>query len=120
MMNENEEFKAPDWVAKQPIEEPTEGPTRSQRRLMTVVLFLVIPLFLFLGWFEFGRAQEGNWRAWVYTFEWPLFAILAFYLWRKLMRGGKLRIPTPKDMGITDEENLNISDLDNRSKDEKN
>ena len=101
-MNNEEEFKAPDWVSKQPIEEPSEGPTKGQRTLMTIVLFVVIPLFLFLGWFEFGRAQEGNWRAWVYTFEWPLFALLAFYLWRKLMSGGKLKIPTPKDLGINE------------------
>ena len=109
-----EEFKAPDWVANQPIEEPQEGPTKNQKVIMTTVLVLVIPLFLFLGWFEFGRAQEGNWRAWVYTFEWPLFAVLAFYLWRKLMRDGKIKIPTPKDLGI----GLDVEKLDNE-KDEQ-
>ena len=102
-MSDSEEFKAPDWVANQPIAVPQEGPTKNQRIFMTIVLVVVIPLFLFLGYFEFGRAQEGNWRAWVYTFEWPFFAILAIYLWRKLMSGGKFKIPTPKDMGFTDE-----------------
>lgn len=100
----DEEFKAPDWVRNQPIEEPNEGPTKKQRFWLTFTLFVTIPLFLFLGWFEFGRAQQGNWRAWVYTFEWPLFAVLAIYLWRKLMSGGKFKIPTPKDMGIEEEE----------------
>ena len=95
-----EEFKAPDWVSEQPIEEPSEGPTKNQKVFMTVALVVVIPLFLFLGWFEFGRAQQGNWRAWVYTFEWPFFAVLAIYLWRKLMGGGKFKIPTPKDLGF--------------------
>ena len=99
----NEEFQAPDWVRSQPIQEPTDGPTNKQRFWLTFTLIVVIPLFLFLGWFEFGRAQQGNWRAWVYTFEWPLFALLAIYLWRKLMTGGKFKIPTPKDMGIDEE-----------------
>jgi hypothetical protein len=103
-MSNNEEFKAPDWVADQPIEEPNEGPTKGQRIAMTATLIFVIPLFLFLGWFEFGRAQSGNWRAWVYTFEWPFFAILAIYLWRKLMSGHKFKIPTPKDMGFEEED----------------
>jgi len=102
-MNE-EEFKAPDWVKNQPIEEPTEGPTKRQRFWLTFTLIVMIPLFLFLGWFEFGRAEQGNWRAWVYTFEWPLFAVLAIYLWRKLMAGEKFKIPTPKDMGIEEED----------------
>ena len=105
----DEEFKAPDWVANQPIEEAKEGPTKVQRFWLTFTLVVVIPLFLFLGWYEFGRAQQGNWRAWVYTFEWPLFAVLAFYLWRKLMREGKLRIPTPKDYGITETDNKDQS-----------
>lgn len=109
-MNNSEEFKAPDWVANQPIEEPQEGPTKNQRIFMTFVLVVVIPLFLFLGYFEFGRAQQGNWRAWVYTFEWPFFAILAIYLWRKLMGGGKFKIPTPKDMGFEDEPDQNKKD----------
>lgn len=103
MTDQEEFFKAPDWVANQPIQESQEGPTKGQRQLLTVVLVVVIPLFLFLGWFEFGRAQQGNWRAWVYTFEWPFFAILAFYLWRKLMNGGKFKIPTPKDLGFGEE-----------------
>ena len=95
----DEEFKAPDWVINQD-QSPIEGPTKRQRFWMTFILVIVIPLFLFLGWFEFGRAEQGHWRAWVYTFEWPFFAFLAFYLWRKLMRGEKLKIPTPKDYGI--------------------
>ena len=41
---DNEEFKAPDWVANQPIEEPQEGPTKTQRIFMTITLVVVIPL----------------------------------------------------------------------------
>lgn len=93
----NEEFKAPDWVNQTPIGEPTEGPTKKQRFWLRFTLVVVIPFCLWAGWFEFGRAQEGNWRAWVYTFEWPFFGVLAFYLYKKLMRGEslKIKIPTP-------------------------
>lgn len=101
-MSQDDEFRAPDWVANQPIGAPTEGPTKRQRIWLTISLFFFIPLFLFLGWFEFGRAQQGNWRAWVYTFEWPFFAALSIYLYRKLMHGHKFKIPTPTDLGIKD------------------
>ena len=91
-----EEFKAPDWVSQTPIGEPTEGPTKKQRFWLRFTLIVVIPFCLFAGWFEFGRAQEGNWRAWVYTFEWPFFGVLAFYLYKKLMRGESIKIKIPK------------------------
>ena len=91
-----EEFKAPDWVNQTPIGEPTEGPTKKQRFWLRFTLVVVIPFCLWAGWFEFGRAQEGNWRAWVYTFEWPFFGVLAFYLYKKLMRGESIKIKIPK------------------------
>ena len=91
-----EEFKAPDWVNQTPISEPTEGPTKRQRFWLRFTLIIVIPFCLWAGWFEFGRAQEGNWRAWVYTFEWPFFGVLAFYLYKKLMRGEPIKIKIPK------------------------
>ena len=102
-----EEFKAPDWVNQTPIGEPTEGPTKKQRFWLRFTLLVVIPFCLWAGWFEFGRAQEGNWRAWVYTFEWPFFGVLAFYLYKKLMRGEsiKIKIPTP-----------NLENLENKNK----
>ena len=92
-MSKDEEFKAPAW-----IEQGEEGPrdvTKKEKMWLNVFLFVFIPFCLWAGWFEFGRAQEGNWRAWVYTFEWPFFAIVAFILWRKFMRGSKLKIPRP-------------------------
>ena len=91
-----EEFKAPDWVNQIPIGEPTEGPTKKHRFWLRFTLIVVIPFCLWAGWFEFGRAQEGNWRAWVYTFEWPFFGVLAFYLYKKLMRGESIKIKIPK------------------------
>ena len=40
-----------------------------------------VPGCLFAGWFELTRALAGRQVAWVYAFEWPLFAILGTYIW---------------------------------------
>jgi hypothetical protein len=36
-------------------------------------------------WLEWTRAQNGHAVAWVYTFEWPLFAVLGIVLWWRLL-----------------------------------
>jgi hypothetical protein len=36
-------------------------------------------------WLEWTRARDGHAIAWVYTFEWPLFALLGLYLWWRLL-----------------------------------
>lgn len=36
-------------------------------------------------WLEWTRAHTGHAVAWVYTFEWPLFAVLGTYLWWRLL-----------------------------------
>lgn len=92
-MSNEEEFRAPDW-----IEKGDEGPkpiTQRERRWLTIAFLVVFPFCIWAGWFEFGRAQEGNWRAWVYTFEWPFFAAVALIVWRKFMRGDRFKIPRP-------------------------
>jgi len=35
--------------------------------------------------FEVKRALGGNELSWAYVFEWPIFAIYAIYMWRKLL-----------------------------------
>ena len=99
----DEEFKAPEWINEEQTEEPM---SKAQKITITLFIFIFIPFCLWAGWFEFGRAHQGHWRAWVYTFEWPLFGFLALYLWRKLMRGESIRIhiPTPEDRGIKSED----------------
>ena len=87
-----DEFEAPDWVVNNEEERPV---TIKQKKIFTAVLLIALPFCLWAGWFEFGRAQSGNWRAWVYTFEWPLFAGIAIYLWRRLMHGDMPQIPKP-------------------------
>jgi hypothetical protein len=46
-------------------------------------------------WLEWTRARDGHPIAWVYTFEWPLFAVLGIYLWWRLLRaeGTPERVP---------------------------
>jgi hypothetical protein len=36
-------------------------------------------------WIELSRALDGHQIAWVYSVEWPLFAIMGTYLWWKLL-----------------------------------
>jgi hypothetical protein len=38
---------------------------------------------LWLGDWQFHRAESGNALSWAYTFEWPLFAVLGVVFWMK-------------------------------------
>jgi hypothetical protein len=38
---------------------------------------------LWLGDWQFRRAQAGNALSWAYTFEWPIFAVFAVVFWAK-------------------------------------
>ena len=57
------------------------------RRALTLhlVVVVVVPLFLGLGWWQLHRALGGNALSWAYTFEWPFFAGYAVFLWWKLV-----------------------------------
>ncbi len=46
---------------------------------------VVVPAFLALGWWQFNRATSGNDLSWAYTFEWPVFAAYAVFMWWKLV-----------------------------------
>ncbi len=41
---------------------------------------------LWLGDWQFHRAESGNALSWAYTFEWPIFAIFAVVFWAKTIR----------------------------------
>jgi hypothetical protein len=63
------------------------------RRLLTpkwllghALVWAGVAAFLALGWWQAGRAVEGNMLSWAYTFEWPLFAIFLVYMWIREMR----------------------------------
>ena len=98
---DEEEFKAPDWVQ---ASEELKPLTQKQKRYFLAVLAIVIPFCTWAGWFEWNRAHEGHWRAWVYTFEWPFFAGVAIYMYRRFLRGDRIRIPRPDVNSIGDEE----------------
>jgi hypothetical protein len=38
---------------------------------------------LWLGDWQFHRAESGNALSWAYTFEWPIFAIFGIVFWAK-------------------------------------
>jgi hypothetical protein len=62
-------------------------------------------------WLEWTRAREGHAIAWVYTFEWPLFAVLGIYLWWRLLRAdgedmAHRRAPSPGNAEPTTDPDL--------------
>jgi len=50
-----------------------------------VAAAVVVPACLALTWWQASRAVGGNSLSWAYTFEWPLFAGYAVYMWWKLV-----------------------------------
>lgn len=52
---------------------------------MHVTLLVVLPAFAWLTWWQLTRALSGNTLSWAYTFEWPLFAGYAIYMWWQLI-----------------------------------
>ena len=58
---------------------------------MHVTLLILLPTFAFLTKWQLDRALGGNTLSWAYTFEWPLFALYAIYVWWQLIHDQ----PTP-------------------------
>ncbi len=50
---------------------------------------------LWAGWFELGRARDGHQIAWVYTFEWPVFAVLFGFMWWHVVTDRPVQRPAP-------------------------
>lgn len=61
-----------------------------------------IAFCLAAGWFELTRALHGHTLAWVYTFEWPLFAVLFAWMWWQVVTGWEVRRPSPRRTGTGD------------------
>lgn len=87
------ETEEPDWIHE--AEAGTKPVSDNAKKWITVAMVSAVPFCLWAGWFEWGRAHQGNWRAWVYTFEWPFFAGIVIYLWRRLIKGDVPKIPRP-------------------------
>ncbi|MGD0313063.1 MAG: hypothetical protein ABSC90_11425 [Acidimicrobiales bacterium] len=50
-----------------------------------MTLLILLPVFAWLTKWQLDRALGGNTLSWAYTFEWPLFAGYAVYVWWQLI-----------------------------------
>jgi hypothetical protein len=57
---------------------------------------VVVPGCLALAWWQGTRAVSGNTLSWAYTFEWPVFAGYALFMWWKLLHEQIDRRPAPE------------------------
>ncbi len=53
-----------------------------------MALLVVVPFCLVAAWWQLQRARSGNFLSWAYTFEWPVFAIVAGIMWWQLVHRG--------------------------------
>jgi len=60
-----------------------------------VALVVFVPGCVALTWWQAARALGGNTLSWVYTFEWPIFAAYATFMWWKLLHEEPASDPTP-------------------------
>lgn len=53
-------------------------------------LVVVLALCTFATVVEFGRAQQGVDRAWVYTIQWPIIGLFAVVVWNRYRKHGSI------------------------------
>ena len=49
-------------------------------------MFVLVPAFLALGWWQVQRAGAGNARSYGYAIEWPSLAAIALFLYIRAIR----------------------------------
>ncbi|MGA2529678.1 MAG: DUF3817 domain-containing protein [Acidimicrobiales bacterium] len=73
------------YTQRSPTQPKTPARTRrwlSPRALLLhLELALVAPGCVLAGWWQATRALAGNELSWVYSVEWPIFALIAIYGW---------------------------------------
>ena len=86
-------------MSEQPPEWGRDGPPPDDGAPPhTAWLLPAIPVCLLLAGIEFNRALGGHARAWVYVFEWPVFAAFFYYIYGKLKRNEPIFKPyRPED-----------------------
>ena len=88
---------------------PDPASTRPGPGRWSCVVRLHIPFLvgvagcLFAGWFELTRARAGREVAWLYAFEWPLYAILGTYVWWRTLHESPTRPVVPDDPHTIDQ-----------------
>ncbi len=73
---------------------PTQWWSRTAIKLH-VTLLAGLTLCAIASWIEWRRALDGRTIAWVYAFEWPLFAVLGGYAWWRLVHDDQPRPRRP-------------------------
>ncbi len=58
---------------------------RKRALLYHLLVIILGPGCLLAGWWQVTRAMEGNTLSYLYSVEWPIFAILAFVGWWQLI-----------------------------------
>jgi hypothetical protein len=54
----------------------------SRRAIFLHLGFLLfVPFCILATWWQITRAEDGNGLSYLYTFEWPVFAIVGVYFW---------------------------------------
>src|SRR5262245_21436640 len=54
--------------------------------LRHAIVVVLVAAFLGLGWWQLGRAEQGNPLSLGYTIEWPFFAAFVIFMWIREMR----------------------------------
>jgi hypothetical protein len=49
--------------------------------LLSTATFIAVPACLLAGWWQATRALDGNPLSYLYSVEWPAFALIAVYFW---------------------------------------
>lgn len=55
---------------------------------LDVPLAVVLVLCTVITVIEMRRATDGVWRAWVYSFEWPLIGLFCIWMWYRFKTEG--------------------------------
>jgi hypothetical protein len=58
---------------------------RKRALLYHLLVVIIAPGCLWAGWWQVHRAMQGNTLSYFYSFEWPIFAILAVVGWWQLI-----------------------------------
>ena len=58
-------------------------------------LVVLVAAFLALGWWQIGRARQGNLLSYGYAVEWPLFAAFVVFVWGREVRDELRAAPPP-------------------------
>jgi hypothetical protein len=75
--------------------------------LRHAAMVVLVVAFLALGWWQIGRARQGNLLSFGYAAEWPLFALFVVFVWTREIRA-ELRTGPPPPPPSTVPDDLRI------------